>query len=318
MSLLQDHLPTQTTENRTIPTALSKLDHHLRGGIRIGSVTEFVGCAGVGKTQLAMQLCVLAASQGQGSVFIDTEKKLSLNRLREIASKRSASPGLAKLNAPGGFSYDEPSQDENVPVHGECGDNSRVQGDKRHRFRSCEQVLTNVTLHSPATTEELLSIVNSIEEEILMRNEEASTRSDDRYPVRLLVLDSIAAPVRRDFGSGSAPQRAAAVIQCAQVLKRLAHELNLAVVVINQIGAGNEGMSAQAALGTAWHHCVSTRIMLSTTNESTGTGVPGVNGDDTQSCARHASVVKSNIVGRGQPTEYVISAWGVTESQGKA
>ena len=77
---------------RHLPTGLHGLDRHLRGGIRVGTLTELVGRAGTAKTQLAMQMCVLAASvHGLGSVYIDTEQKLNLPRLKQIASERSSS-----------------------------------------------------------------------------------------------------------------------------------------------------------------------------------------------------------------------------------
>ena len=64
---------------RHLPTGLHGLDRRLRGGIRVGTLTELVGRAGTAKTQLAMQMCVLAASvHGLGSVYIDTEQKLNL------------------------------------------------------------------------------------------------------------------------------------------------------------------------------------------------------------------------------------------------
>jgi RecA/RadA recombinase len=96
---------------RYLPTGISSLDRHLRGGVRVGTITELVGKAGVGKTQLAMQLCVMAARYGQGCVYIDTEQKLSLDRMREIASKRASTfnavpPPLSNGDSlEGAFSY---------------------------------------------------------------------------------------------------------------------------------------------------------------------------------------------------------------------
>ena len=48
---------------RHIPTGLPALDAALGGGIRMGIVTEIVGPAGAGKTQLC--LCLAAAALGQ-------------------------------------------------------------------------------------------------------------------------------------------------------------------------------------------------------------------------------------------------------------
>ena len=116
---------------------------------------------------------------------------------------------------------------------------------------------------TPSSTEELILTLSQVEEDILQRN----LTSNNIWPVRVLVVDSIAAPLRRDFGSDAYRQRSAAIFACAQTLQRLAETLHLAVVVINQVGAVGDSMqtslhSVKAALGTSWHHCVSTRLVL--------------------------------------------------------
>ena len=62
-----------------------------KGGIPIGKMTEICGAAGVGKTQISMQLCVnvqvpqaLDGLEGQ-AVYIDTEGSFMSNRVIEIA-----------------------------------------------------------------------------------------------------------------------------------------------------------------------------------------------------------------------------------------
>jgi RecA/RadA recombinase len=269
---------------RQLPTSLPSLDRILRGGVRLATVTELVGRSGVGKTQLAFQLCITAAKYNQGAIYIDTEKKLSLERLREMSEHRRR--------------------------HDEDGGNYDVE-DAMANFKPGEIVLDNITVHQPGNSEELLNVLDELEYEILIRNQSAGgafLKSGDsegsntmasnkivqgKYPVRLLIVDSIAAPIRRDFGIGSAPHRAATIFQCAQKLKRLADQLHMAIVVINQAGSdesGGGGISnpshgigtstsnfsnsgsgleyqhapVRAALGTSWHHCVSTRLLLET------------------------------------------------------
>ena len=46
---------------RPLRTGLPALDAHLGGGLRAGGVTEVVGPAGMGKTQLCLTVCALAA-----------------------------------------------------------------------------------------------------------------------------------------------------------------------------------------------------------------------------------------------------------------
>lgn len=278
---------------RQIPTSLSSLDRLLGGGIRLASVTELVGRSGVGKTQLAFQLCITAAKFNQGAIYVDTEKKLSLERLREMSEHRK----MAEMQQQNFF-----------------GDRGGKDG-AFFSFKLGEIVLDNLTLHQPGNSQELLDVLDELEYEILIRNQAAGsgiTKQGDsdgadntdanamvpgKYPVRLLIVDSIAAPIRRDFGSGSAPKRASIVFQCAQKLKRLADQLHMAVVVINQVGSGDGGGGGEvnssrdtgtnnfnasaggfsseylyapvrAALGTSWHHCVSTRLLLETNVEN--------------------------------------------------
>jgi RAD51-like protein 1 len=310
---------------RYLPTGISSLDRHLRGGVRVGTITELVGKAGVGKTQLAMQLCVMAARYGQGCVYIDTEKKLSLDRMREIASKRASTfnavppPHSNGDSLEGAFSYggDEGSTNDFQLGGGDERQSSTQNGDfssAQLQYQSPHNVFQNVTVHSPASTDELLAVMATIEDEIFLRNQEAVEPTSIKFPVRLLVLDSIAAPARRDFGSGSAPQRAAIIFQCAQTLKRLADQLHLAIVVINQVGAvgsthedGDPGTN-RAALGTSWHHCLSTRILMEYQNSLTSAGAPvNRNGE-----VRQATIVKSNLTGQAC-VPFEVSALGVSD-----
>lgn len=253
-------------------TGVGPLDRCLRGGIRVGTVTEVVGRAGTGKTQLALLLCVLTAAGGRGTAYVDAERKLSLGRLREMAAERRAS-------STGG------------------GD------DGRPNYRDPLTVLENVTVHSPSSTAELMAVVNGLEEEIVVRNEQAAQEGEEDggrgLPVGLIVLDSIAAPTRRDFAGGgdSAPRRVETIFQIAQSLKRLADQLQVAVVVINQVGGGMDN----AALGVSWHHCVSTRVVLEYEQDphriemGLGELEDGGGGGSGRTQVRTATVVKSNV-----------------------
>uniref|UniRef100_A0A7S2LK22 RecA family profile 1 domain-containing protein n=1 Tax=Leptocylindrus danicus TaxID=163516 RepID=A0A7S2LK22_9STRA len=302
---------------RHIPSGMKALDLCLKGGFRVGTITEVFGRAGVGKTQLAMQLCVIAARYRQGSIFIDTERKLSLRRLQEIARERHAeqqngqdisqSQNLQKDTY--NFTYDENddnggdntcmsmcTDEQSEKCSATTGDdttNLTEGGCSEVPYMNHNDVLNNVTVHSPKSTEDLLASIASLEGEILTRNEKSnaadrvdnSDESNVSLPVRLVVIDSIAAPARRDFGSESGPQRLVALFQIAQMLKRLADQLQVAIVVINQVGSlvddprgesnsssvdgnatrnilGKDYVSVTAALGSSWQHCVSSRLLL--------------------------------------------------------
>ena len=321
---LQGDLVTFGNSMRNIPSNIPSLDRMLQGGIRLATLTELVGRSGTGKTQLACQLCISAARFNQGAIYIDTEKKLSLPRLREMSELRRAQGRQAQRrnreqcndSTKGGMTIDDPqilsNKEQNFSYNQGygysssapdsqpqlfCPDNSNDEDDDAiGTFKKAEFVLGNLTVHQPGSSSELLDVLDALEDEILQRNQAAGQKfasaSDvsavgnndvaggvrGKYPVRLLIVDSIAAPMRKDFGSDSAPQRASAIFQFAQKSKRLADQLHLAVVVINQAGGDPDGISDRSAsgsvsinavavrpaLGMSWHHCVSTRLVLET------------------------------------------------------
>jgi RecA/RadA recombinase len=153
----------------------------------------------------------------------------------------------------------------------------RLQEIGRARGYYTDEFLHSVTVRSPANMEEFKSILASIEDELLTRS------------VGLIVVDSIAAPVRREYED--APEQMLAVFGIAQTLKRIASEYQIGILLINQVST-TFGPSTQprAALGTGWHHCVSTRMIL----EHPEPRLP----------LRRITVSKSNIVG---PTPSPIS-----------
>ncbi|KAJ3261782.1 hypothetical protein HK103_004733 [Boothiomyces macroporosus] len=70
-----------------ISTGSAELDKILGGGFKLGNVTEVVGLAGIGKTQICMQLCAnvqLAPINGK-AFYIDTEGSFMASRFSQIA-----------------------------------------------------------------------------------------------------------------------------------------------------------------------------------------------------------------------------------------
>uniref|UniRef100_A0A061RHC8 Rad51 dna recombinase 2 n=1 Tax=Tetraselmis sp. GSL018 TaxID=582737 RepID=A0A061RHC8_9CHLO len=67
-------------------SGLRPLDDALGGGIPVAAVTEFVGPAGIGKTQLCMQLTAnsVLGNKARTVLYIDTECKFSSQRFRDI------------------------------------------------------------------------------------------------------------------------------------------------------------------------------------------------------------------------------------------
>ncbi|KAI2511333.1 Pfam:KaiC [Fragilaria crotonensis] len=268
-----------------LSTGMPALDTCLKGGFRLQTISEIVGSAGVGKTQFAMQLCVEAAKKGFGTIYIDTEKKLNLDRLREIATLRATGARADERQGDEGFLY-------NVELPAQ---------QLRDGYKHQSDVLNNITVHKPSTTTELLLIARTIEEEILLRNEEALT-SDSKFPVHLLIVDSIAAPLQRDFGGGGSltAQRSAMLMEIASEFKKLADQLQLYVIVINQVASSNS-TTVRAAMGNSWHHCLSSRIVLEHKIPSDP--------------MRRATLVKSNVAGNAS-IYYQITMKGVEDCIG--
>lgn len=66
-----------------VPIGCPSLDHILGGGVESGALTEFFGEAGVGKTNVCLQLARNIARDGRKAIYIDTEG-VSVERLQQI------------------------------------------------------------------------------------------------------------------------------------------------------------------------------------------------------------------------------------------
>lgn len=274
---------------------LAPLDDALGGGVPTGSISELVGPAGAGKTQMCLTLaCACAAPRRcggleSGVVFIDTEQRFSSQRLAEIARAKFPevlSPACAS----------DPADAE----------------------RELDALTSRVLVLTPSTLSEMLQRLNGLEEALIDRG------------VRLLIVDSVAALARAQFGRGQLTQRQELLGQIASALKQLAERLGMAVFVTNQVttrvgarvrhahadaaggddATGDAPGTVTAALGTKWAHCVNTRLVLEGSidgvegeggregereEEGGGTAGGGTAGDETRSpfVSRVIKVVKS-------------------------
>ena len=73
---------------RVLRTGLVQLDSHLGGGLPVRSITEAVGPAGIGKTQLCLTLVAHALLDGADDVrrviYVDTEQSFAAPRLLQL------------------------------------------------------------------------------------------------------------------------------------------------------------------------------------------------------------------------------------------
>ena len=225
---------------------LRALDSALGGGVPTGSITELVGPAGAGKTQFCLTLAVAAAAPGRlggldaGVVFVDTEQKFSGARVAQIAANVFPS------------------------AYGVSSDDAAHERDAK--ATALRALTEKILVLTPSTLSETLQRLSGLEEALV------------DHAVRLLVVDSVAALARAEFGTGRGQiaRRQELLGQIASVLKQQAERLHMAALVTNQVttrlraddgadageSSGAGAGAATAALGVKWAHCVNTRLVL--------------------------------------------------------
>ena len=181
-------LPLSVSINRKLTTLCPHMDDWLRGGVPTRSVTEFVGEAGAGKTQLVLQLLLsaqLPESEGglDGSaVYVHTEGRAPVGRLKQIAD---CHPALLSFQ--------------------------KSQKKEKHDF--LKNVILVQTLDDPgglwtalASVAQILEQSNSPQPANPKGSDTANpgageTPNPKRKPVRVLVVDSVSSPFREGDAS---------------------------------------------------------------------------------------------------------------------
>ena len=162
-------------------------------------------------------------------------------------------------------------------------------------------VLDRVIINSPSSSRQLMELLDNLQSAIIDHN------------IKLIIIDSIAALVRADFGGGSsigsfgttttnsgvstsatAPSVMAArqqmLGQQASRLKFLADTFRIPILVTNQVttsfhalnGDGTDSTntstngSLTAALGPMWAHAVNTRLVMSSYQDGTSTNAEAI------------------------------------------
>jgi len=89
---------------RRIPTGCRAIDEFLRGGFSDESITLIYGEAETGKTTLAMQCAANCAMQGFKTLFVDSDRTFTPQRLSQIISKQYEKiPELIVLARPNSY-----------------------------------------------------------------------------------------------------------------------------------------------------------------------------------------------------------------------
>ncbi|XP_061609452.1 DNA repair protein XRCC3 [Phyllopteryx taeniolatus] len=207
------------------------LDGLLRGGLPVGGVTELSGESGVGKTQLALQLCLSVqypARHGgldSGAVFVCTEDAFPSRRLQQlIREQRRLRP--------------------DVPPH--------VTGSLRFADR--------VYVEHAADLTSLQSCLRRRVGLLLARR-----------LVRFVAVDSVAALFRSEFGVADWLERTKQLLTLSSTLHHLCRQFDAAVLCVNQVTdifsdseeyLGPSSSSVRPALGLAWANQVTVRLTM--------------------------------------------------------
>ena len=197
----------------------------------MAGLTELVGPAGVGKSQCCFTLTVAA--------YV-TANQLTAERTMPTSSS-TESQHVVYIDTESTFSSQRLVQ--------------IAQAKYPTILRSADSIaaLLSHILVLPALRPEALTAVLSTIEETLVD-----------HPAALLIIDSIAAPVRAHYSRSDLSKRAEYLGATAGQLKYISDRFQLPCVVTNQVRGGSSaaGGGLSAALGVTWAHAVNTRWVL--------------------------------------------------------
>ncbi|CAH2038636.1 unnamed protein product [Thlaspi arvense] len=225
----------------TLSTGDKGTDSLLQGGFREGQLTELVGPSSSGKTQFCMQAAASVAEKHVGRV-------LYLDTGNSFSPRRVAQFICASSDA-------ALVQTRNVYV---------------------QEVLSRISCH---TVYDIYTIFDTLQGlEVTLRSQVQMNVNKCR--LRLLVVDSVSSLITPILG-GSGSQGRALMVALGYLLKKLAHEHNIAILVTNHTVGAGEGGKTKPALGETWKSIPHVRLMLSRDHR---------NSDCTISILKHTSL----------------------------
>ncbi|KAG7035430.1 DNA repair protein RAD51-like 4, partial [Cucurbita argyrosperma subsp. argyrosperma] len=146
-----------------------------------------------------------------------------------------------------------------------------------------QQVMSSISCHSVYDIFTFFDVLHQLE-----FNLRSQTCKGDRR-VQLLIVDSISSLITPILG-GSSSQGHALMVSAGSLLKKIAHEYNIAVLVINHTVGGDRGTS-KPALGESWKSVPHVRLQLSR---------------DPGSSVCQASILKHSSMASGMTARFVI------------
>lgn len=246
------------------------------GGVEVGKLTELSGPPGVGKTQLLLQLAVSCAMPVElggldGScLFIDTEGSFVYERFYEIAlaavvlvkdlerRRRQSSPAAVGGDDNGkGPARRSPAKEAISSPSTVKSPASTPLARVATRF-TLASILSRVHYVRVADTASFMAVLYSVPTWVAQRKAQADAGAADSaregFSLKMILVDSIAAPFRVAAGGASWPtsgegaqssssvgapsflrQRSRLLLTCGERLASYAAAFNLAVVASNQV-----------------------------------------------------------------------------------
>ncbi|XP_057781646.1 DNA repair protein RAD51 homolog 4 isoform X2 [Salvia miltiorrhiza] len=126
--------------------------------------------------------------------------------------------------------------------------------------KTVERVMRSIVCHSVFDIFTLLDMLRQ-----LINN----LKSQIDFQVRMLIIDSLSSLIAPVLGGGGAHGHAL-MVTAGFLLKEIAHEFNVCVVVTNHMVAGEAGIS-KPALGESWKSIPHVRLLLSKKYSTNGT-----------------------------------------------
>lgn len=210
-------------------TGCKNLDELLDGGLYTGDVTEIVGAAGTGKSQICMNITLSTSMEAKKYViYIDTGGSFCGERIKQLLEGCKAS-----------------LDDEEI-----------------HKILSRISVIQAFDIFS------MLEALESVRQRLVSEIEDEKT-----LQLRLVIVDCLAAVVSPVLG-GQQIHGHSLMVNLSRILKSLAVEHSLAVVITNNVVADSSWsspFSTKPALGPTWGHVPSTRVFIQTQTEGSET-----------------------------------------------
>ncbi|XP_030447600.1 DNA repair protein RAD51 homolog 4 isoform X1 [Syzygium oleosum] len=147
--------------------------------------------------------------------------------------------------------------------------------------RVLQQVMNSILCHSVFDIFSMFDVLHCLESKL---------KSQRRHDERLIIIDSISSLITPILGS-SGSQGRALMVSAMSLLKKLAHEYNLAVLVINHTVGGDGGIP-KPALGESWKTLPHVRLLLSR---------------DCGSDTYHVSLLKHPSISSGEAAKFIIN-----------